>query len=101
MAATEDVVNMLESMGIATGVDLDKLIESVWLLEEIIGRPTPGHVSKAGPLPHGDGLFDANLPLVETHAEARHFRLGPEACEHQIRPWREPIPEPQLADARP
>ena len=53
-----------------------------------------GHVSKAGPLPHGAALYDANLPLVETHAEARHFRLGEAACAHQLRPWREPIPEP-------
>ena len=97
MAATEDVVNMLEEMGIATGVDLDRLIAAVWLLEEIIGRPTPGHVSKAGPLPHGGALYDANLPLVETHAEARHFRLGEVACAHQLRPWREPIPEPGVA----
>ena len=94
MAATEDVVNMLEEMGIQTGVDLDRLIGAVWMLEEIISRPTPGHVSKAGPLPHGDRLYDANLPLVETHAEARHFRLGEQACAHQVRPWREPIPEP-------
>ena len=94
MAATEDVVNMLEQMGIETGIDLDKLIEAVWLLEEIIGRQAPGHVSKAGPLPQADALYDANLPLVETHAEARHFRLGAAACEHQSRPWREPIPQP-------
>ncbi|HVW17752.1 MAG TPA: hypothetical protein VHB30_05840 [Solirubrobacteraceae bacterium] len=96
MAATEDVVNMLEEMGIETGVDLPKLIEAVWLLEEIIGRQTPGHVSKAGPLPHGDALYDANLPLIETHEEARHFLLGPQVAEHQLRPWREPIPEPAV-----
>jgi hydroxymethylglutaryl-CoA lyase len=96
MAATEDVVNMLNEMGIETGVDLDRLIDAVWVLEEIIGRQTPGHVSKAGPMPHGHALFDANLPLVETHEEVRHFKLGPEACEHQIRPWREPIPEPAI-----
>jgi hydroxymethylglutaryl-CoA lyase len=94
MAATEDVVNMLEAMGIDTGVELERLIEAVWLLEEIIGRQTPGHVSKTGPLPGADHLYDANLPLVETHAEARHFQLGAQACEHQMRPWREPIPEP-------
>jgi hydroxymethylglutaryl-CoA lyase len=99
MAATEDLVNMLEEMGIDTGVDLDMLIEAVWLLEEIIGRPTPGHASKAGPLPHGDALYDANLPLVETLAEARHFRLGAQACEHQARPWREPIPAPATVRA--
>jgi hydroxymethylglutaryl-CoA lyase len=95
MAATEDVVGMLESMGIETGVDLDRLIEAVWLLEEIIQRPTPGHVSKAGPLPRDDAVYDANLPLVETLQEARHFRLGVDAFERQIRPWREPIPSPQ------
>jgi hydroxymethylglutaryl-CoA lyase len=96
MAATEDVVGMLEAMGIDTGVDLDRLIEAVWLLEEIIGRATPGHVSKAGPLPQGDALYDANLPLVETFEEARHFRLGAGAFEREVRPWREPIPSPGL-----
>jgi hydroxymethylglutaryl-CoA lyase len=92
MAATEDVVGMLEAMGIETGVDLDLLIDAVWLLEEIIGRAAPGHVSKAGPLPHRDALYDANLPLVETFEEARHFRLGAGAFEREVRPWREPIP---------
>jgi hydroxymethylglutaryl-CoA lyase len=101
MAATEDLVNMLEQMGIDTGVDIDALIEAVWLLERIIGRPTPGHVSKAGPLPGPGDLYDANLPLVETHAEARHFRLGAVACEHQVRPWREPIPEPASRASEP
>ena len=38
MAATEDVMHMLEGMGIETGVNLDKLIECVWMCEEIIGR---------------------------------------------------------------
>jgi hydroxymethylglutaryl-CoA lyase len=96
MAATEDVVHLLEEMGIETGIDLDKVIEAVWLLEEILGRPTPGHVSKTGPLPRGAALYDANLPLVETFEETRHFRLGGEVAEHQIRPWREPIPEPTV-----
>ena len=79
-------------MRAADRVDLDRLIEAVWLLEEIIGRPAPGHVSKAGPLPRGDALYDANLPLVETFEEARHFRLGADAFQREVRPWREPIP---------
>ena len=62
--------------------------------------PHPSPVSKAGPLPHGAALYDANLPLVETHAEARHFRLGEAACAHQLRPWREPIREPGAARIR-
>jgi hydroxymethylglutaryl-CoA lyase len=93
MVATEDLVNMLEMMGIPTGVDLNALIRTVWLLEEIIGRPSNGHVSKAGPHPRGDELYDPNLPLIETHEEARHFLLGASIADHQLRPWREPIPQ--------
>jgi hydroxymethylglutaryl-CoA lyase len=94
MAATEDVVHMLETMGIPTGVDLEKLIDAVWLLEEIIGRATPGHVSKAGPRPDRDSLYDPNLPLVETHEQARHFQLGDQVLRDGLRPWRAPIPAP-------
>lgn len=95
MAATEDVVHMLHAMGIDTGIDLDKLIDAEWMLEKILGRSTPGHVSKAGPTPRAaDELYDPNLPLVETHEEAKHFKLGPEVVAHQISPWREPIPAP-------
>jgi hydroxymethylglutaryl-CoA lyase len=95
MVATEDLVNMLHELGIETGVDIDRLVESVWILEEIIGRPANGHVSKAGPHPHGDRLYDANLPLIETAEQARHFLLGEEVTEGGLRPWKEPIPEPQ------
>jgi hydroxymethylglutaryl-CoA lyase len=95
MAATEDLVNMLEEMRIDTGVDLDALIEAVWLLEEIIGRQAPGHVSKTGPLPRGAKVYGPNLPFVETFQEARHFRLGSAVVEGQVTPWREPIPAPR------
>jgi hydroxymethylglutaryl-CoA lyase len=95
MAATEDLVNMLEEMGIETGVDLGALIEAVWLLEEIIGRQVPGHVSKTGPLPRGAQVYDPNIPFVETFEEARHFRLGSAVVEGQVSPWREPIPPPR------
>ena len=95
MAATEDVVHMLETMGIPTGVDLDKLIQAVWLLEDVLGRPTMGRVSKAGGRPELPAdFYDPNLPLVETHEQARHFLLGPAVAEDGLRPWREPIPAP-------
>jgi hydroxymethylglutaryl-CoA lyase len=94
MVATEDLVNLLEELGIDTGIDLDKLIEAVWLLEEILGRPVPGHVAKVGPMPRGADLYDPNLPFVETFEQARHFRLGPQAAAGGTYPWREPIPEP-------
>ena len=94
MAPTEDVVHMLETMGIPTGVDLPKLIEAVHLLEEIIGRPAMGHVSKAGPRPGLDELYDPNLPLIETHEDALFFMRGEDSIASDLRPWREPIPAP-------
>lgn len=45
--ATEDVVDMLAAMGIETGIDLDALVESAALAEELVGRPLPGHVLRA------------------------------------------------------
>lgn len=93
MAATEDVVHMLHAMDIDTGVDLSKLIEAEALLEEIIGRQTPSHVAKGGPMPKTvEAAYNPNLPFVETHEEAQHFRLGEEVVAHQRSPWREPIP---------
>jgi len=47
--ATEDLVHMLTDMGIETGVDLDSLLGTVKLLEELVGHPSAGRVSKAGP----------------------------------------------------
>ena len=47
--ATEDLVYLLNGMGIATGVDLDALLEAGNIAEQVIGRPLPGKVHKAGP----------------------------------------------------
>lgn len=47
--ATEDLVFMLHGMGVATGIDLDKLIEAGNVAEQVIGRPLPGKVHRAGP----------------------------------------------------
>jgi hydroxymethylglutaryl-CoA lyase len=45
--ATEDLVWMLDGLGISTGVDLDKLVEcSVWMAEQL-GRPSPSRVVRA------------------------------------------------------
>ncbi len=48
--ATEDLVYMLHGLGIETGIDLDKLIEAGNVAEQVIGRPLPGKVHRAGPL---------------------------------------------------
>lgn len=47
---TEDLVSMLEEMGVQTSIDLVKLIEAAQLFEKILGRELPGFVSKAGPV---------------------------------------------------
>jgi hydroxymethylglutaryl-CoA lyase len=47
--ATEDLVHMLEDMGIQTGVDLDRVLEAARLVETLVGHAIPSRVSKAGP----------------------------------------------------
>ena len=47
---TEDLVFMCEEMGIATGINLDALIESALLAEDIVGHPLPGAVMRGGTL---------------------------------------------------
>jgi hydroxymethylglutaryl-CoA lyase len=47
--ATEDLVHMLEDMGISTGVDLDGLIGAARIAQEAIEGELPGKILKAGP----------------------------------------------------
>lgn len=47
---TEDLVFMCDEMGIETGVDLSKLIESALLAEDVVGHPLPGSVMRGGTL---------------------------------------------------
>jgi hydroxymethylglutaryl-CoA lyase len=46
--ATEDLVYMLQGMGVKTGVDLDRLWEAGKVAESIVGRALPGKVHQAG-----------------------------------------------------
>ncbi len=56
---SEDLVHCLGAMGVETGIDLDKLIAVSRRVQEIVGRPLPGQIIKAGkatrryPLPDG------------------------------------------------
>jgi len=45
---TEDLVNLFESMGIATGIDLDGLLATAELCEESLGRELHGRVTRSG-----------------------------------------------------
>lgn len=96
MAPTEDMVHMWQEMGIDLGIDLDKLIDCVWMAEEIVGHSLWGHVSKAGPFPRGAKLYDVNMPFIETEEQARHFRIGCDAYgENPVSPYSEPISSKQ------
>jgi hydroxymethylglutaryl-CoA lyase len=46
--ATEDLVFMLQGMGIDTGIDLERLVEAGRVAEGLVGRPLPGKVHQAG-----------------------------------------------------
>jgi hydroxymethylglutaryl-CoA lyase len=45
--ATEDVVYLLHGMGIATGIDLDKLIDAGQFISDFLQRPTNSRAAKA------------------------------------------------------
>jgi len=47
--ATEELVHMLEDMGISTGIDLERLITVAELAEGLLGRTLPSGVLRAGP----------------------------------------------------
>jgi hydroxymethylglutaryl-CoA lyase len=48
--STEDLVSMLEEMGVETGIDLPTLVEASRAAQDVLGRPLGAHVLKAGPV---------------------------------------------------
>ena len=92
MMATEDLMHMLDSIGVEHGVDIDKIIDCAWLLEDLLGRHARGSVSRAGrrPLIRSE-WYDPNMPFVETFYEASHFKRGPGAYAGGRVPWKQPI----------
>jgi len=49
--ATEDIVYMLERMGVETGLDLEALIETASWLESVLDKPVTSALSRAGGFP--------------------------------------------------
>jgi hydroxymethylglutaryl-CoA lyase len=45
---TEDLVNLLESMGVDTGIDLDGLLATAEFCEQALGRELHGRVTRSG-----------------------------------------------------
>jgi hydroxymethylglutaryl-CoA lyase len=58
---TEDLVHCLEAMGVATGIDLDKLLATSRRVQQVVGRTLPGQVVKAG-------KWDRRYPVPDTVA---------------------------------
>jgi hydroxymethylglutaryl-CoA lyase len=48
--SSEDLVSMFEEMGVATGIDLPKLIAASAAVRDVLGRPLGSHVLTAGPV---------------------------------------------------
>ena len=46
--ATEELVNVLEEMGVRTGVDIGKLLEAARFAQEVIGSELPSYLLKSG-----------------------------------------------------
>jgi len=51
-ACTEDLVLMMEEMGVQTGIAIEKMIDLVSEVETLCGRQLFGHVSRSGPIRH-------------------------------------------------
>ena len=56
---TEDLVNLFESMGIPTGIDLEGLLDTARFCEKVLGRELHGKVTRSGVNP----LLDAPITI--------------------------------------
>ena len=54
---TEDLVALLDEMGVETGVDIDRLIETGRRAEEILDRPLRANVIRSGRVNHSPRVF--------------------------------------------
>ncbi|PLC50564.1 hydroxymethylglutaryl-CoA lyase [Pollutimonas subterranea] len=64
---SEDLVHMLDSMGLKTGVDLDRLVFCARQMAEMVGHDVPGQVMKAG---RWDKRFPAPPDIEQTRERA-------------------------------
>src|ERR1022692_900810 len=60
--ATEELVYMVEDMGVATGIDLAAMIDAAADAERIIGRQLPSQVLRAGPRTRTIPAWDPGRP---------------------------------------
>jgi hydroxymethylglutaryl-CoA lyase len=74
---SEDLVHALHAMGVETGIDLDTLIAVSRRVQELVGRPLPGQIIKAGPFTRRYPVPDA----VAARAAATRASVRPPAEE--------------------
>ena len=64
---TEDLVCLLDEMGVSTGIGLDRMIENGKQAEKVLGQRLRANVIGAGPVNHGPRTFD---PVAKIEPEA-------------------------------
>jgi hydroxymethylglutaryl-CoA lyase len=47
--ATEELVAMLDDLGVHTGIDVDRLVDAAAVVAELVDRPLPSRVASVGP----------------------------------------------------
>ena len=87
MIPTEDFVHLLDDLGIESGIDLSKLIDTHHRLASILGRTLHSQVALNGGFPQKGNFYPADVPAVYTFKEAQHFRLGKGVYEGNPTPW--------------
>ncbi len=60
---SEDLVCLLEEMGVSTGVDVTRMIENGLRAEEIIGQQLRANVIRSGPVNHAPKEYDPLAPV--------------------------------------
>jgi len=64
---TEDLVGMLEEMGVRTGIDLPALLRLGGRAEEVLGRRLRSNYLLAGPVPHTGIVYDKDHGILSDH----------------------------------
>jgi hydroxymethylglutaryl-CoA lyase len=54
--ATEDLVYLLDDLGVESGVDLNQVLDASRRLAQIVGHPVASRVAQAGPRGSGHAL---------------------------------------------
>ncbi len=93
---TEDMVGMMNEMGIATGIDLNNLLDLAVSVEGVCGQELKGQITKSGPVRHrSERVFSPALLRVGQEISPAIFLYDPdeikgpsnskELCERIIR----------------